>query len=130
MTTTKSKYYLIAPFESGGEEPGEGEDDPPDGGGHAEEVDEEEDERAGHRPRRVVADDALVAGGLLVAERHPHQVAHAHHEVARAEEHDRPLGVLEALRVDQVRRHRHQRRDAAQRRPHRDPDRREVALLL
>ena len=57
------------------------------------------------------------------------QEADTDHEVAQAEVHDRPLGVVEPGRVHQERGEGHRGREAAQDRPHTQPELRELPVL-
>ncbi len=95
---------LAAPLQTGRQEPGEREDEPPVGGGHAEEVQQNEaDQTAGRRRSGpLVANDRAVAGDGRVAETHSQQVPAGDAHVTSRQEDYGPLGVAEALRVDQI----------------------------
>ena len=125
---------LVAPLHPGRQEPGEGEDDPPDGAGHAEEVDEEEDHGAQRGPRGLVVDvlhvELPVARHFLVPGDESHYVADGHEHVARGQEDDGSLRVLEALHVDEESGDRGESWHEAQHGPKSDPKRGERSLVV
>ena len=122
---------LLAPLEGRREEPAERQHEPPQRRRHAEEVEEEEDDEAERRGRARVGlpHQAGGAGDGVVTGDEPHQVADAGEAAAAAEEDDRSLGVAEATPVDGVRGDGGGGGEAAERRPHAEPEAAEGALL-
>lgn len=130
---------LVAPLESRGQEPREREHHPPDAGGHAEEVEHHEQDRA-HLVLGALRHGAHSLEALLGRERfaarnpvpghEPHCVGQGYHQVAEREEDDGPLGVAEAVGVDEERADREQATRGAQDGPRADPDAGKLALLV